>query len=118
DCIAQSEKSVRESGRNPKLPSISRFQRDTKPPPVVGGRAAKIDRDIEDYSAHNVNELALWLFELEMQPAKHILRRPTVTVLREMRRQSQLIKLVLVEYFCEESTRIGIYGRMDDPNVG
>src|SRR5262249_32412434 len=115
--LAEDAEAMGESGGNPQLARNLLGELQAHPPSEAGRAAADVDRDIEDLSPEDLDQLALPFGLLEMQSAQGAPDRAGVVVLDEGTAHARLGIPRFLEALVEESPRIAEDLRLDDQHL-
>lgn len=109
---------MRKTGRRPKLTLIAFAQLYAHPLTERGRTLPNVDSNVKHSAAHHAHQLALRLFNLIVQPAKHALTAPTVIILYKLMTGSgSFIETLLVETFVKKTTLIAEHCGLNDEYV-
>ena len=106
-----------QSARNPELTMAVLVELDRDVPAEGRAADAHVDRDVDRASAQHGDKLALGIRILDMQAAKHALRRAREIVLHEAVGDPALRIALLLERLHEEAARVSEHLGLDDQHA-
>jgi hypothetical protein len=84
-----------------------------------GGAFADVHRHVKHSAAHHANQLALGLWQLEVQATQHALGASAVVVLHKIHIQAgDLVEVLLVEAFKKEASAVAEHFGLKGQQVG